>query len=75
MPPFFTFVGTRDPILDDTRRLAAALELRGVPCEIQYYPGEGHAFHALVWRPSARACWRATHRFIARHVHESATDL
>lgn len=58
LPPFFTFVGTADPILDDTRRLAAALVRRGVPCEVRYFEKEMHAFHALVWRPNARACWK-----------------
>jgi acetyl esterase len=58
LPPFFTFVGTADPILDDTRRLAAALARRGVPCEVRYFEKEMHAFHALAWRPNARACWK-----------------
>src|SRR5262245_53800702 len=35
LPPFFTFVGTRDPILDDTRRLHAALTRLASPCEIR----------------------------------------
>ena len=42
-------LGTRDPLLPDTRRLAAALERRGVPCEAHYYPGEVHAFQAFVF--------------------------
>lgn len=58
LPPFFTFAGTADPILDDTRRLAAALARRGVRCEARYFEKEMHAFHALVWRPNARACWK-----------------
>src|SRR5262249_44327629 len=68
IPPFFTFVGTRDPILDDTRRLHAALLKRSVPCEIRYFPGEAHAFHALMWRPSAIDCWRSTHAWLKQHV-------
>ena len=65
LPPFFAPVGTKDPLLPDTRRLKAALDRRGVPCQVQYYPGEIHAFHALVWRKNARRCWRDTYRFLA----------
>ena len=64
LPPFFAPVGTKDPLLPDTRRLKAALDRRGVPCEARYYPGEIHAFHALVWRKNARRCWRDTYKFL-----------
>ena len=39
LPPFFAPVGTKDPLLPDTRRLKAALDRRGVPCQARYYPG------------------------------------
>jgi acetyl esterase len=68
LPPFFAAVGTRDPLLDDTRRLEVALGRLGVPCETRYYPGELHAFHALVFRPNARDCWRRTFGFLDRHL-------
>jgi len=68
LPPFFAGVGTRDPLLPDTRRLAAALEWRGVPCEARYYPGEVHAFHAFVFRRNARRFWRAQLAFLERHL-------
>ncbi len=68
LPAFFAPVGTRDPLLDDTRRLAAALAARNVPCEARYYPGGIHAFHALVWDPSARRCWRDALAFLDRHM-------
>lgn len=68
LPPFFAGVGTRDPLLDDTRRLGAALEKLGATCETAYYPGEIHAFHALVWRKRARQLWADTYRFLDRHV-------
>jgi acetyl esterase len=63
LPPFFAVVGTRDPLLDDTRRLKRALDRLGVRCDVRYYPGELHAFHALVFRPNAVQCWRDTYRF------------
>jgi acetyl esterase len=68
LPPFFAPVGTRDPLLDDTRRLEKALGALGVPCEARYYPGGIHAFHALVWNPSARRCWRDALAFLDRHM-------
>ncbi|MBX7191950.1 MAG: alpha/beta hydrolase [Sandaracinaceae bacterium] len=67
LPPFFAPCGTADPLLDDTRRLAAALRRRGGLCEDLYYPGEVHAFHAFVFRPQAQKCWRDTFAFLDRH--------
>jgi acetyl esterase len=64
LPPCLATCGTADPLLPDTRRLAAALRSRGGHCEDIYYPGEVHAFHALVWRPEARRCWSDTFRFL-----------
>jgi acetyl esterase len=68
LPPVFTGVGTRDPLLDDTRRLAVALARRGVAHEAGYYPGELHAFHAFYFRPAARKLWEAQLAFLARHL-------
>ncbi|MFH1812461.1 MAG: alpha/beta hydrolase [Pseudomonadota bacterium] len=68
LPAFYIPVGTSDPLLDDTRRLAAALERRGVPCKASYFPGEVHAFHAFIWREAARTCWRETFEFLEQHV-------
>jgi len=61
LPPFFLPVGTSDPLLDDTRRMAFALEQRGIRHEARYYPKEVHGFDALIWRKNARTCWG--HRF------------
>jgi acetyl esterase len=66
LPPVFLSVGTRDPLEDDTRRLHRALGALRAPCEVCYYDGERHAFHALVWRPNARRCWRDTYAFLDR---------
>jgi acetyl esterase len=68
LPAFFAPVGTRDPLLDDTRRLEKALEALSVPCEARYYPGGIHAFHALVWNPAARRCWRDALAFLDRYM-------
>ncbi len=64
LPRFFSFAGTKDVLLDDTRRLHAALGRLGVPSQVAYYPGELHAFHALIWRPQAVECWRTTFAFL-----------
>ena len=68
LPPFFAPVGTRDPLLDDTRRLEKALAHLSVPCEARYYPGGIPAFHAMVWNPGARRCWRDALAFLDRHM-------
>jgi len=64
VPPFFIPVGTRDPILDDTRRLSAALRARRVHCQDAYYPGGIHAFHAFMLPRNARQCWQETFAFL-----------
>jgi acetyl esterase len=68
LPPFFLPVGTADPILDDTRRMAGALRAMGVPAQDAYYPGGVHAFHAFVWQDEARRCWEDTYAFLEEHV-------
>lgn len=65
IPPFYIPVGTKDPLLDDTRRMERALRDLGVYCEARYFPGEIHAFHAFVWRKAARECWREMLHFMA----------
>jgi acetyl esterase len=66
LPPFFAPVGTRDPLLDDTRRLERALGALGTPCEAHYYAGGIHAFHAVLVDPTARRCWRDALAFLDR---------
>lgn len=68
LPAFFIPVGTRDPILDDTRRLETALQRLGADCAAEYYKGERHAFHAFVLRENARRCWRQTFDFLSPRV-------
>ncbi len=66
LPPFFVACGTRDPLLDDARRLHRALERRGAHSELRLYPGELHAFHAAVLTPNARRFWRDTYGFLEK---------
>ncbi len=64
LPPFFSSVGTADPILDDTRRLHTALEKLGMRSEVRYYRGEIHAFQAIQFLPNAKKYWREMHGFL-----------
>jgi acetyl esterase len=68
LPPFFAPVGTADVLLDDTRRLVAALEKLNVPAKAAYYPRELHAFHAMVFRRAARQCWKDIFSFLDEHL-------
>jgi acetyl esterase len=68
LPPFFLPVGTKDPLLPDTRRLARALERLGGVAVDRYYPGELHAFHAFPFLPNARSCWHETFAFLDAHL-------
>jgi len=67
LPAFFASVGTADPIAEDTRRLERALARRGVPHRVGYYPGQGHAFQAVFWRPEAERSWADTLGFLSEH--------
>ena len=71
LPAFFLPVGTRDPLLDDTRRMRRALDLLNVPVRASYYPGEIHAFHALVFREVARDCWAEIFAFADQYLRVS----
>ena len=64
LPPAFLSVGGRDPLKEDTRRMAEALRDRGAEAVDHVYPGEVHAFHAFVFRKQARRCWRDLFAFM-----------
>ncbi|MCC6216033.1 MAG: alpha/beta hydrolase [Polyangiaceae bacterium] len=72
LPPFFLPCGTRDPLVDDTARLAKALDALGVEHDTRYYPGEPHAFHAFVMREAARSQWRHAYAFLDRALARGA---
>ena len=71
-PPTFAPVGTGDALLDDSRRLVAALEKMKVPAEAIYYPRELHAFHAMVFRRAARQCWKDIFEFLDKHLDRAS---
>jgi acetyl esterase/lipase len=61
-------VGTRDPLIRCSKRLKAALDQHGVPCDLHISPREIHGYDAMVWRPLARAKWKAAHAFLREHL-------
>ncbi len=67
-PPTMAICGTKDPILDDTRRLGSALSARGVSNQIEIYEGGLHAFHAAFWTPRSIKAWEAQYAFLDEHV-------
>jgi acetyl esterase len=71
LPPFYAAVGTRDLLLDDTRRLARALDRLGARCIDRYFDGELHAFQAFLWRKNAKTCWRETHAFLEEALRDA----
>jgi acetyl esterase len=72
VPPFFVVCGTKDPLLDDARRLHRALKRMGSHCEVEYFPGELHAFHAIALSRNARRAWDQTYQFLDRFLDAPA---
>lgn len=72
LPPFFVLCGTKDPIVHDTERMQTALMNLEVECETRFYPKQGHAFHAMLWKKAARQCWKHQLDFLQRHVPPKA---
>jgi len=68
LPAFCLAVGTKDPILDDTRRLARALRQLQVKHIENYYEGEQHAFHAVPWKYNTMIFWDDAFTFIEEHM-------
>jgi len=68
LPPAFLPVGGHDPLKEDNHRLYQALLARGVDTMERLYPGEPHAFHALIFRKAARQCWRDMLAFMEERI-------
>ncbi|MGQ0507412.1 MAG: alpha/beta hydrolase [Myxococcaceae bacterium] len=66
LPRFFASCGTADPLVEDTRRLKAALDKLQVPCEARLYEGGMHSFHAFLFRHKARQYWKDVYSFLGR---------
>lgn len=68
LPPFFLSVGTKDPLLRDSKRLKAALDRLNVESELVIAPGEIHGYDAMVWRRAAKEKWLRAHAFLTKHM-------
>jgi acetyl esterase len=75
LPRYLIACGTKDILLDDSRRLAAALEKLGASNKLLVYPGEVHAFQAFVWRANARDYWKQCHGALAEWLAPVADTL
>jgi len=64
LPAIFAPCGSRDPVKDDTRRLAEALSRYDTFSDVKWYHGGIHAFHAFIWRQQAQDCWADQLRFL-----------
>lgn len=68
LPAIFAPCGTRDPVKDDTRRLAEALTRYDSFSDVKWYSGGIHAFHAFIWSKQAEECWEDQLRFLREWV-------
>jgi len=68
LPELFAFVGGRDPVEEDTRRVVASYRGRGAHVIAHAYPGQRHAFHALSLGSASRDVWRRQLAFAARSL-------
>ncbi len=74
LPAFYSAVGDRDPLVDDTARLHKALLRHGARSVAEVYRGEVHAFHAFLWRRQARQLWRSMLAFTREQLAEPSVD-
>jgi acetyl esterase/lipase len=73
-PPSMIHVGTRDLLLDDSRRLADALRLASVPVTLREWPGCCHGFQNLP-SPEARNCKRQVIEFVGGLLADEGTGV
>ena len=74
LPATFATCGTKDPLIDDSRRLIKALQRVDVVAEAAYYEGGIHAFHAFVWLKIAKECWRDHYNFLENQFGKVKVD-
>lgn len=69
LPPLLIQVGSREVLLDDSRRFVDKLRAAGGAAELEIWPDMVHVWHLFPhWLPEARAAVRHIARFIARHT-------
>jgi len=67
-PPAFVSCGDRDPILDDSLRLARALEHRAIEHTLRIDPGELHGFQVVIITKAAARHWAHAIAFLRNHL-------
>lgn len=68
LPPAFISCGEKDPILDDSLRLARSLAERGSPYTLRLEPGAPHGYQAVVITDAARRQWAHAVDFLREHL-------
>ena len=68
VPPTLLHVGTRDPLLGQSRRYAEALRTAGHHGRLVEYRGSVHGFANLWWQADARAAMRASIDWFGSHL-------
>ncbi|MBT9557102.1 MAG: alpha/beta hydrolase fold domain-containing protein [Myxococcales bacterium] len=66
-PATFALVGSNDPVIGDTVRIAPAVRRLGATGETKVYEGGMHAFHAMRWKGLAKQAWTDQLAFMAKH--------
>lgn len=69
LPPTLIHVGTREMLLSDSQRMAAALQKAGVDCTLKEWEDLFHVFHSAVYLPEARIACEEIAAFIKSHIH------
>jgi acetyl esterase len=67
-PLTYAMCGTHDILLDDTKRLERALNQKGLPHVVRYFPNQGHAFHLLGLSRQAGIFWRENLEFLHKQM-------
>lgn len=62
-PPTYLFIGTRDLILDDSRRMADKMRREGVDVHLDVFPDAPHGFNAVPF-PAGRQANRRARSFL-----------
>lgn len=65
-PELMIPVGDRDPVLDDSLRLAQVLEKLGLKPRLEVYPKAPHSFYAMPWHAQYQRCWNDIRDFLKR---------
>jgi acetyl esterase len=72
-PQVLVPVGANDPVLDDSTRLAAALERLGRPGTLRVYPKAPHALYALPFHAQYERCWADLAGFLSTQGADPTT--